>query len=146
MEDFDFFIAKAKSSLKHAQDRRRAEALLARWTSLWTGPRRSLNVTASNHGVFLHFDQLIGTNWAHVFAFRASPRHGLSLKGPDPDRMRKSHKHRADPLDRAGLDGLFEAWSGHPEARPAGNAVELFLEEAPDEVWEAFLQEALTRL
>ena len=45
--------------------------------------------------------------------------------------------------DRTGLDVVFAAWSSHPEARPAGNAVELYLEEAADEVWEAFLQAVL---
>jgi hypothetical protein len=143
LEDVNFFFAKAQGSLKHPQDRKRAEAILLRWTSLWTGPRRAIACTYSNHGAFLHFDQLIGTTWSHVFTFHAAPRHGLSLKGPDPDRMRKSHKFRANPLDRSGLDGLFAAWAAHPEARPAGNAVEFFLEEASDDVWEACLQEAL---
>lgn len=143
MEDFEFFLNKAKASLKHAQERRRAEDLLLRWSALWTGPRRNITMTNSNHGAFLHFDQLIGVTWAHVFTFHAAPRHGLSLKGPDPDRVRKSHRHRDNPLDRSGLDQVFAAWSAHPEARPAGNAVEFFLEEASDEVWEACLQEVL---
>lgn len=146
MEDINFFFNKALGSLKHPSERQRAEAILLRWTAQWTGPRRNLTTTHSNHGSFLHFNQLIGTTWSHVFAFHAAPRHGLSLKGPDPDRIRKSHKHRDAPLDRTGLDALFDAWSAHPEARPAGNAVELFLEETSDEVWEACLQEALTRL
>jgi hypothetical protein len=102
--------------------------------------------TMSNHGAFLHFDQKIGVTWAHVFTFHAASRHGLSLKGPDPDRIRKAHKHRDNPLDRTGLDAIFDAWSVHPEARPAGNAVEFYLEETSDETWEACLQEALTRL
>jgi len=38
---------------------------------------------------------------------------------------------------------VFDAWSAHPEARPAGTAVELYLDEASDEVWEACLQEVL---
>jgi len=146
LEELNFFITKAQGSLKHPQERKRAEALLLRWAALWTGPRRAISATNSNHGAFLHFDQLIGVTWAHVFTFHAAPRHGLSLKGPDPDRIRKSHRHRDNRLDRSGLDAVFEAWSAHPEARPAGNAVELFLEEASDEVWEAFLQDVLTRL
>jgi hypothetical protein len=47
-------------------------------------------------------------------------------------------------MDRQGLDRVYAAWSAHPEARPAGNAVELYLEETPDEVWEACLQEVLS--
>lgn len=143
MEDINFFFGKAAGCLKHPSERKRAEALLLRWTALWTGPKRNLSLTNSNHGAFLHFDQLIGSTWAHVFVFHAAPHHGLSLRGPDPDRVRKAHKHRDKPLDRTGLDGVFDAWSAHPEARPAGNAVELFLGEASDEVWEAFLQEVL---
>ena len=68
------------------------------------------------------------------------------MRGPDPDRMRKSHKLRRHKLDREPLDKVFDAWSSHPEARPAGNAVELYLEEVPDEVWEACLLEALEAL
>lgn len=146
MEDVNFFFTKALGWLKRPQERKRAETLILRWASQWTGPKRAIACTYSIHGAFLHFDQLIGTTWSHAFTFHAAPRHGLSLKGPDTDRMRKSHKHRDKPLDRTGLDLLFEAWSAHPEARPAGNAVEFFLEEASDEVWEACLQEALTHL
>lgn len=146
MEDLNLFFTKAQGSLKHPQDRQRAEALLLRWTSQWSGTKRNLTCTFSIHGAFLQFNQLIGTTWSHVFVFHAAPRHGLSLKGPDPDRIRKSHKHRDTPLDRSGLDSLFEAWSAHPEARPAGNAVELFLDETSDDVWEACLQEALANL
>jgi len=146
LEDVNFFFAKAHAALKHPQERKRAEALLLRWTSMWTGPRRNLTVTHSIHGTFLHFDQQIGVTWAHAFTFHAAPRHGLSLKGPDPDRIRKAHKHRDYRLDRTGLDAVFDAWSLHPEARPAGNAVEFLLDEASDEVWEACLQEALTLL
>ena len=144
MDDLDHFLAKAMAAVKHPQERRRAEAILLRWTALWAGPRRNLTCTFSNHGAFLHFNQLIGTTWSHVFTFHAAPHHGLSMKGPDTDRLRKSHKHRDNPLDRQGLDAVFAAWSAHPEARPAGNAVELFLDEAADEVWEACLQEVLT--
>jgi hypothetical protein len=68
------------------------------------------------------------------------------MRGPDPDRTRKAHKFRDHPMDRTGLDAVFEAWSAHPEARPAGNAIELYLEEAPDEVWESCLQDVLRLL
>jgi len=146
LEDLTFFITKAQASLRHPQERARAEALLLRWSALWTGPRRNITVTNSNHGAFLQFNQLIGVTWSHVFTFHAAPRHGLSLRGPDTDRIRKAHKHRDNPLDRSGLDGVFEAWAAHPEARPAGNAIELFLDEASDEVWEVCLQEVLALL
>ena len=131
------------SALKHPQERKRATALLNHWIDQWPGPKRNITCTFSNHGAFLHFNQLIGTTWSHVFTFHAAHRHGLSLKGPDTDRTRKSHKRRANPLDREGLDAVFDAWSAHPEARPAGNAIELFLEEAPDDVWEACLEEVM---
>lgn len=146
MEELENFITKALACLKHPQERQRAEALLRRWAALWAGPRRALATTFSNHGAFLHFDQLIGTTWAHVFSFHAAPRHGLSMRGPDTDRMRKSHKLRANPLDRSGLDAVYEAWSARPEGRPAGNAVEFLLDEASDETWEGCLQDVLTRL
>jgi hypothetical protein len=68
------------------------------------------------------------------------------MRGPDTDRIRKSHKLRRHPLDRGPLDQVFAAWSAHPEVRPAGNAVELVLEEVPDEVWEACLKELLAAL
>ena len=143
MEDFDLFLAKTRSALQHGSERKRAETLLTRWTTLWTGPKRNITFSFSNHGAFLHFNQLIGTTWSNVFAFHTAHRHGLSMRGPDTDRTRKSHKHRSNPIDRAGLDAVFDAWSAHPEARPAGNAVEFFLEETSDEVWEACLQDAL---
>jgi len=146
LEELDPFLAKALASLKHPQERKRAEALLTRWYALWPGPKRNITCTFSNHGAFLHFNQMIGSTWSHVFTFHAAPRHGLSMRGPDTDRSRKAHKHRDTPLDRTGLDAVFAAWSAHPEARPAGNAIELFLDEAPDEVWEACLQEALQYL
>ena len=91
----------------------------------------------------MRFNQLIGSVWCHVFAFHAVPREGLSLRGPDTDRTRKSHKLRNNRLDSSSLDALFDAWSAHPEAHPAGNAVEFWLEETPDEVWDACLEEAL---
>jgi hypothetical protein len=144
LDDVNVFLTRAQAALKHPQDRRRAEALLARWSALWPGPRRNITCTLSNHGAFLHFNQLIGSTWSQVFTFHAAPHHGLSVKGPDPDRARKAHKLRYKPMDRQGLDLVYAAWSAHPEARPAGNAVELYLEETPDEVWEACLQEVLT--
>ena len=146
MEDFDLFVTKALAAQKHAQERKRAEALLIRWTGLWPNPKRNITCTFSNHGAFLHFNQMIGTTWCQVFTFHAAPRHGLSMRGPDPDRARKAHKHRDSPLDPGSLDQLFAAWSAHPEARPAGNAIELYLEEAADDVWEACLQDALRLL
>jgi len=136
-------MEKAAACLKHSSERGRAAQILTRWSGLWQGPRRSLTCSFSNHGAFLHFNQMIGSTWSHVFTFHAAPRHGLSLRGPDPDRVRKAHKHRDTPLDRTGLDAVFAAWSAHPEARPAGNAIELYLEEAADAVWEACLQEVL---
>lgn len=146
MEILEPFLAAARSSLKHAQDRLRAEALLLHWAAAWQGPARRLTTTASNHGFYLHFDQKVGTVWTQVFSFHAAPRLGLSMRGPDPDRVRKSHKFRGNALNRAPLDTLFEAWSAHGEARPANNAVEFHLVETPDETWEACLQEALACL
>jgi hypothetical protein len=143
LEDLELFMAKTFSAVKHAQERKRAQVLLLRWTSLWPGPKRNITTSFSNHGAFLHFNQLIGTTWSHVFTFHSANRHGLSMKGPDTDRTRKAHKYRSNPLDRKGLDEVFEAWSAHPEHRPAGNAVEFFLEETPDETWEQCLQEVL---
>lgn len=146
MEEFNLFLAKTMSALKHPQERKRALALLTRWTGAWSGPKRNVTCAFSNHGAFLQFNQLIGTTWSHVFTFHAAHRHGLSLRGPDTDRTRKSHKRRGNPMDREGLDAVFEAWSAHPAARPAGNAIELFLEEAADDVWEACLEEVLRLL
>jgi hypothetical protein len=143
LEDLELFVEKARAALKHPQERARAQALLSRWSALWPGPKRNITCTFSNHGAFLHFNQMIGSTWSHVFTFHAAPRHGLSMRGPDTDRVRKAHKDRDTPLDRQGLDAVFAAWSAHPEARPAGNAIELYLDEAADEVWEACLQEVL---
>jgi hypothetical protein len=140
------FLDAARASLRHAQDRERAQALILRWAAAWQGPTRRLTVTSSNHGAYLHFDQRVATVWSQVFTFHAAPHHGLSMRGPDPDRVRKSHRHRDKQLDRHPLDALFEAWSAHGEAHPANNAVELFLVETPDETWEACLQEALACL
>ncbi len=146
MEMLEPFLAAAQASLRHPQDRERAQALILRWAAAWQGPTRRLTVTSSNHGAYLHFDQRVGAVWSQVFSFHAAPRVGLSMRGPDPDRARKAHKLRAHKLDRHPLDALFEAWSAHGEAHPANNAVELFLVETPDETWEACLQEALACL
>jgi hypothetical protein len=86
---------------------------------------------------------MIGSTWSHVFTFHASNKHGLSMRGPDTDRIRKAHKHRDNPIDRTGLDAIFTAWSAHPTAHPAGNAVEFYIEETPDEIWESCLQAVL---
>ena len=146
MENLKLFLVKTTSALQHSQDRKRARAILTRWYTLWPNLKRNTTYTSSNHGAFLHFNQMIGSTWSKVFTFHVSNRHGLSIKGPDTDRTRKSHKHRDNPMDRTGLDAVFVAWSKHPEARPAGNAVEFYLEETPDEIWEACLQEVLQLL
>lgn len=146
MEILDIFLAETSSCLKRAPSRERAEAILTRWATAWQGPTRALEHTRSNHGACLRFNQRIGTIWCHAFAFHAVPKEGLFLRGPDTDRTRKSHKLRSNRLDSASLDALFEAWSARPEAHPAGNAVEFHLEEVPDEIWEACLQEALEHL
>lgn len=143
MEILETFLAEAAASIKRPQSRARAHAILSRWATAWQGPTRVLEHTRSIHGSCLRFNQLIGTVWSHAFAFHAVPREGLFLKGPDTDRARKSHKLRNNRLDASGLDALFAAWSAHPEAHPAGNAVEFWLEEVPDDVWEACLLEAL---
>ncbi len=119
---------------------------MRRWIARWQGPKRSLSLTRSNHGFYLHFNQLIGSVWVQAFGFHADPRTGLAMRGPDTDRTRKSHKYRSNKLDSTDLDALFKAWSAHPEARPAGHAVEFLLVETSDETWEACLQEALKHL
>jgi hypothetical protein len=146
LEALDSFIPFCHGALRHASERRRLDAILLRWATAWQGPDRVLEFTRSHHGAYLHFNQLIGNTWCQVCTFHAAPRLGVSMRGPDPDRMRKSHKLRKHPLDRSSLDKVFDAWSAHPESRPAGNAVELVLEEVPDEVWEACLKEALKTL
>ncbi|MCE1228660.1 MAG: hypothetical protein LWX11_04120 [Firmicutes bacterium] len=146
MEALEPFLQAVHLALKHPQDRQRAEALLQRWATAWQGPTRRLSGTASNHGAYLHFDQRLGTVWTQVFTFHAAPKQGLVMRGPDPDRVRKAHKHRANKLDRHPLDALFDAWSAHGEARPANNAVEFSLQETPDETWEACLREALAHV
>ena len=146
MESLDAFLPFAQSALHHPSERKRAEAILLRWATAWQGPGRVVEFTRSHHGAYLHLNQLVGTTWCQVCTFHAAPRHGLSMRGPDPDRMRKSHKLRRHKLDREPLDKVFDAWSAHPEARPAGNAVELYLEEVPDSVWESCLVQALDAL
>jgi len=146
LEIVESFLYLAKGAFKRPADRKRAENILMRWAIAWQGSYRNLTGTSSNHGAYLHFNQLIGGIWCKAFTFHLSSRHGLSLRGPDTDRTRKSHKFRENRLDSKPLDNLFEAWSLHPEARAAGNAVELYMSEAHDDVWELFLQEALSYL
>ncbi len=146
MEILEPFLVAARASLRHAQDRLRAEALILHWAAAWQGSTRRLVPTASNHGHYLHFDQKIGAVWTQVFHFHASPRVGLSMRGPDPDRGRKAHRHRDKKLDRNSLDALYDLWAAHGEAHPANNALEFLLVETPDDTWEACLQEALTCL
>lgn len=134
------FLAASRSSLRHPADRQRLEVLLEKWVGSWKGKERVMDLTRSTHGVFLHFNQFIADHWCQVCYFHASPKHGVSMRGPDPDRARKSHKYRRDKMDTTKLDALFEAWSGHEEAHPAGLAVEFYLEETSDEVWSACLQ------
>jgi len=145
-EVLDDFIQATHSILKHASEKQRAEAILVRWGAAWQGKTRALESTYSNHGAYLHFNQLIGKVWSHAFTFHASQRDGLTLRGPDSDRVRKSHKFRSNKLDSSGLDALFVLWGAHPESHPAGNAVEFWLNETPDDTWEACLKEALATL
>ena len=137
------FLAAAQRGLHHPSERARLAAILSRWAGHWRGRHRVLDLSLSLHGAFLHFNQLMDGKWVQAFTFVATRREGVCLRGPDPDRVRKAHKYRRNPLDAAPLDALYEAWSLHPEARPAGHAVEFFLEETPDEVWEACLAEAM---
>lgn len=146
LEALEGFLPFGRGALRHPSEKQRLERILRRWATAWQGPGRLLDFTRSHHGAYLHFNQLQGSTWCQVCTFHAAPRQGVSMRGPDPDRIRKSHRLRRHPLDRSALDKLFEAWSAHPEARPAGNAVELVLDEVPDEVWEACLQEALAFL
>jgi hypothetical protein len=146
LEILDSFLPVLSSTVKHPQSRMRAQLILERWTTAWQGPGRTLDCTHSIHGACLHFNQFIGSTWCHVFSFHATHREGLTLRGPDTDRGRKSHKLRQHRLDPTALDALFGAWSAHVESRPAGNAVIFDLEEVPDDIWEACLQEALTLL
>lgn len=146
MEQLEAFLEAVLPRIHPAPERARAEAILLRWGTAWQGPARSLEATRSIHGIFLHFNQRLGGVWSQAFGFRLTSRHGLALRGPDPDRARKAHKLRAHKLERAPLDALFEAWSLHPEAHPAGNAVEFLFDETPDDTWEACLREALACL
>ncbi len=146
MDLLEEFLPYAKGCLKHPAERQRLAQILALWVSAWTGKQRVLDCSRSHHGVFLHFNQFLGGKWIQAFTFVATRREGVCLRGPDVDRARKSHKYRSHPLDAAPLDALFEAWSQHPEARPAGNAVEFFIEETPDEVWASCLAEVMTNL
>jgi hypothetical protein len=146
LEIVESFLDLAKVAFKRTADIKRAENILMRWATAWQGSSRNLTGTSSNHGVYLHFNQMIGGIWCKAFTFHASLRHGFTLRGPDTDRTRKSHKFREKRLNSKSLDNLFEAWSLHPEARSAGNAVELHMSEAHDDVWDLFLQEALSCL
>jgi hypothetical protein len=145
-EALEQFLSVAHASVPHPKERPRVTALLESWASAWNGKNRVVRLTRSNHGAFLHFALLIGHQWAQAFTFIASHQHGFSLRGPDPDRTRKSHKQRNHRLDSSSLDALFDAWSQHPEARPAGHAVEFFLEETPDDIWKACLQSVVDLL
>ena len=146
MDQLDEFLPYAQSCLKHASERARLEVILMQWVGRWRGKHRVFDYSRSHHGAFLHFNQLMDGKWVQAFTFVATHREGVCLRGPEPDRTRKSHKLRRHPLDAAPLDALFEAWSLHPEARPAGHAVEFFLDETPDEVWAACLAEVLAHL
>ncbi|MBS1766687.1 MAG: hypothetical protein JST05_04690 [Acidobacteria bacterium] len=125
------------------QERERASAILEAWVAAWKGKQRVVNLTRSNHGAFLHFAQFMDGAWVQAFTFIASRKEGVSLRGPDPDRLRRAHKLRRHRVDSGPLDKLYEAWSAHPEARDAGHAVEFFIHETPDETWEACLTETL---
>lgn len=146
MELLEEFLPYAKGCLRHSAERQRLETILTHWAGQWRGKQRVLDYSRSHHGAFLHFNQFMGGKWVQAFTFVATPREGVCLRGPDPDRVRKSHKFRHNPLDPAPLDALFEAWAQHPEARPAGHAVEFFIEETPDETWDACLAETMTHL
>ena len=146
MEQLDDFLPYAQGCLKHVSERVRLEGILGQWTSRWRGKHRVLDYSRSHHGAYLHFNQLMDGKWVQAFTFVATRKEGVCLRGPDVDRVRKSHKLRRNPLDRAPLDALFEDWSRHPEARPAGHAVEFFIEETPDEVWTACLEEVVRHL
>lgn len=146
MESIEPFLNAAQRVLHHPSERARLSTILTRWADSWRGKQRVLDLSQSLHGVFLHFNQLMDGKWVQAFTFVATRREGVCLRGPDPDRARKAHRLRHHPLDAAPLDALFEAWSAHPEARPAGHAVEFFLEETPDEVWDACLGEVLAHL
>ncbi len=134
------FLITGRASVRHPADRQRLEVLLTRWTEAWKSKERVMDLTRSTHGVFLHFNQFIAEHWCQICYFHASPKHGVSMRGPDPDRVRKSHKFRRGKMDTTKLDALFEAWSAHEEAHAAGLAVEFFLDETSDDVWAACLK------
>ena len=142
----DEFLPYAQGCLKHPSERARLATVLLVWTARWKGKQRTFDYSRSHHGAFLHFNQFMEGKWVQAFTFVATKREGVCLRGPEPDRVRKAHKYRHNPLNAAPLDSLFETWSLHPEARPAGHAVEFFLEETPDDVWAACLAEVLTCL
>ena len=146
LDALDDFLPFAQACLHHPSERARLEKILLAWVGRWRGKHRLLDPSRSHHGGYLHFNQLMDGKWVQAFTFVATRKEGVCLRGPEPDRARKSHKLRRNPLDAAPLDALFEAWSQHPEARPAGHAVEFFLEETPDEVWDACLAEVLRHL
>ena len=136
----DDFLETGSPALRHPEDRKRLKTILTAFTTPWNGRDRVLDLTHSSHGLFLHFNQNIAGHWCQVCYFHAAPKHGVSMRGPDPDRVRKSHKYRRNKMDTSKLDSLFEVWSLHPDARAAGLAVEFFLEETSDEVWVACLK------
>ena len=146
MDLLDEFLPYAQGCLKHPSERARLAAVLTLWTAKWKGKQRTFDYSRSHHGAFLHFNQFMAGKWVQAFTFVATKREGVCLRGPEPDRIRKAHKYRHNPLNAAPLDALFEIWSLHPEARPAGHAVEFFLEETPDDVWAACLAEVFTYL
>ena len=146
MELLEEFMPYAQGCLKHPSERVRLAAILTQWAAKWRSKNRRLDYARSLHGAFLHFNQLLDGKWVQAFTFVATRREGVCLRGPDLDRDRKSHKYRHNPLNAAPLNALFEAWSLHPEARPAGHAVEFFVEETPDEVWAACLAEVIVHL
>ena len=114
MELLEEFLPYAKGCLKHVSERARLEVILGQWAAKWTGKQRLFDYSRSHHGAFLHFNQLMGGKWVQAFTFVATRREGVCLRGPEPDRDRKAHKFRHNPLDAAPLDALFEAWSLHP--------------------------------
>ena len=149
MESLTFleeFLMAGRVSLRHPADRKRLERLLTRWVAAWQSKERVLDLTNSSNGSFLHFNQFIAGHWCQVCYFHASPKHGVSMRGPDADRVRKSHKFRRNKMETGQLDALFAAWSAHPESHPAGIAVEFYLQETSDEVWESCLKSALELL
>lgn len=145
-ENIDDFLITMRSHIKNGTDQARGQAIVQRWQSQWIGKHKSITATHSNHGSYLHFNIFLSNQWCHGFLFRSIPKKGFSLRGPDPDRTRRSHKLKSNRLDSTPLDLLFEDWQSIPHSHAAGNAVEFFLEETPDDIWETCLQAALVRL